>query len=184
MKIGRNLQSIIMAGVLVLGFFLFSFAVFYPALSKMVQKKKELIEKRQKADNINKTIVNGMNQFRKEMENLKKENETLDVRLPMNSSFPELLNQISKETEKLDVQIMTINRLEEKQDDELKILRLPMIIDLVADYKTLFEYLKALHNIQIAVNIKRLVIVRDEKNVPPPKLRVNIEMETYISLVD
>ena len=184
MKIGRNLQSIIITAILFAGLLGFALFVVYPSAKKMIDLKKELETKRQEVENVSKTIVSGMKQFKKEFEALEKEYESLNERLPLKNSFSELLNKISKQTESLPVDVIAINRLEERQDDDLKIVRVPIIIDLITDYKTLGSYLKALEDIDIAVNIRRLVINKDEKNAKPPRLRVDIELETYISLVE
>ena len=184
MKVGRNLQSIIIATVLFIGLLGLGLGVIYPSAKKMITIKKEVETKRKEVEKVSKTIVRGMKQFKKEFKVLENEYGSLNKRLPLINSFSELLNRISKQTENLPVQVIAINRLQEKQDEDLKVIRVPIIIDLITNYKTLGDYLSSLENIEIAVNIRRLVIVKDEKNEKPPNLRVNVELETYISLVE
>ncbi|MBN1521767.1 MAG: type 4a pilus biogenesis protein PilO [Candidatus Aureabacteria bacterium] len=184
MKVGRNLQSIIIASVLFVGVVVFGSVVIYPSFTQMIRKKQELDKKQEEVDNVSKTIVKGMTQFKKEFEDLEKEYENLTEKLPLKNSFPELLNQISRQTEALPVEVIAINRLQEKEDAQLNVVRVPVIIDLITDYKTLGNYLKSLEDIEIAVTIRRLVIIKDEKNLVPPRLRVNLELETYVSLVE
>ena len=184
MKIGRNLQSIVISTVLFTGLLVFLFVLVLPSREKMLADKKELDAKSKEVENVSKTIVSGMNQFKKEFDDLEKEYEALSKRLPLKSSFSEILNQISKQTENLPIQVMSNNKLDPKKDDDLKILRVPIVIDIVTDYRTLGDYLRSLEDISIALTIQRLVISKDERNLAPPKLRVDIELETYISLVE
>ncbi|MCK5590402.1 MAG: type 4a pilus biogenesis protein PilO [Candidatus Aureabacteria bacterium] len=184
MKFGRNLQSIVIAFVLIVSLIVFCMMFFYPTLKDMRAKREEMKVLQKKVDNVTKTIVNGMKQFKREFKDLENEYEALSKKLPSKDSYPELLNQISKKTENLKVDVMARNRLDEVLDDELKLKRIPMIVDIVIDYKTLGDYLLALEEVGIAVNIRRLIVNKDEKNLASPALRVDMELETYISLVE
>ena len=126
----------------------------------------------------------GVGWAKKEFEALEIKDEKLNEKLPIRDSFSEFLNQISMQTESLKFDVVAINRLKEVNDDELKVLRVPIMLDLVTDYKTLGDYLNALEGIDIALNIRQLMITKDKKNLPRNQLRVNLKMETYISLVE
>ena len=184
MKFGRNLQSIIIAIALFTALIVFSLAMVYPSVKKMLDKKQALYKKQTELENVRNTMVKGSQQFKKEFNALEKEYESLQERLPVKSSFPELLNQISLHTEKLSKEVVAINKLEKQEDEDLKVMRIPVLIDLNSDYKTLGDYLNALEGVDIAVTIKRLMIIKDEKNLVSPNLRINIELETYVSLVN
>jgi hypothetical protein len=110
-KVGRNLQSIIIAAALFAGLGIFSAALLLPSWKAMLKIKQELAGKQQQVETVSKTIVEGMEKFKKEKEALVKEYETLIDKLPMKNSFPELLNKISQQTQELSVEVIAINRL-------------------------------------------------------------------------
>ena len=66
MKFGRNLQSIIIAIVLFTALIVFSLAMVYPSVKKMLDKKQALYKKQTELENVRNTMVKGSQQFKKE----------------------------------------------------------------------------------------------------------------------
>ncbi len=184
MKIGRNIQSIAISGGMFLVFIGLSVFVLYPSIKVMMKKRAELSKKQKEVENVSKTIVRGYNQFKREFEKLEKEYMVLNRKLPKEDYFSKLLNQISEQRKNINVETTEINRKKPVYDEELSVIRVPIILSMIADYKNLGEYLKALDSIDIAVRVKQLEIVKDPKNLPPPKLRITLILETYISKED
>jgi len=184
MKIGRNIQSLAISGAMFLVFVLFALFMLYPSIKVMIKKRAELNKKQKEVENVSKTIVRGYNQFKREFEKLEKEYMILNRKLPKEDYFSKLLNQISEQRKNINVDTTEINRKKPVFDKELNVLRVPVILSMISDYKNLGEYLKALDSIDIAVRVKQLDIVRDTKNLPPPKLRITLTLETYISKED
>jgi Tfp pilus assembly protein PilO len=179
LMISRNQKSILISLFVLVFTILFGVFFFKPMIlsfkqaSQMVQKVNSDREKVMGA-------VNSIPEMESERKNLEKEMVHLDNRLPKEDKVPEIIRQISDKTASLDVVVLSVSSGDQLEFKDKPVLSRSIFIDLITDYSTLANYLKQVEEIETALAIKKIYIVR-KNTLMAPKLSAKIQVESYIS---
>jgi len=181
MRIGSQEKSFIVLGVVLIALILFFFFGFLPRDKELNGLRKNLKSVQNKLGKARKAVTT-LPAIYQETEEAKSSFSSLNKKLPDTVNIPEIVDQLSRELNKLDVKLISLTPDIKEKTDGGKIGRIDIEIVACFTYLALTNYLESVSKLPLLFKVQDLKIEKDEKIAP--YLMVRLIMSSYFLSAD
>ena len=181
MKIGSQEKSFIVLGVILIALILFFFFGFLPKNKKLNELRKDLESVQTKLEKARKEVTT-LPAIYQEIEEAKSSFSSLNKKLPDTVNVPEIVDQLSRELNKLDVKLISLTPNIKEKTEEEETGRMDIEIVACFTYIALANYLESVSKLPLLFKVQDLKIEKDEKIAP--YLMVHLIMSSYFLSAD
>lgn len=176
--LNRNQRNILISITFLLGAILFGKYTFLPLINDFQEKYNQVKKINADREKVTGTMIS-LKQMQSEKLILEKKLEKLNLQLPSNDQMSILIGQISKQTESLPVEVLSVTGGDLRSTDDPKVKAKDVFYDLRCDFKTLSEYVHLMKQVDTIITINK-VHVEKRPDIKAPHLSVRLQIETYI----
>jgi len=176
MKLSSQEKIFVGIGVVAIGLIVFFFRLYLPTNNQLNRLQDELNSTQEKLEKV-KREVSTLPEIKEKTTLAKERLSILEKKLPDEQNIPEIVNLLSKELSKLDLELISLipTSRGKREGEEMERVEIEIIME--SSYRTLGEYLKTIENLPRLFKVKDLSIAKEGGNFP--KLQVQLLLTTY-----